>query len=168
MGSFHAGTKRNIIPDEAKLLLTVRTYKPDVRQRVLASIERVAKGIALAAGVPEDRAPIVTVSTTESAPATYNDPGLIERVSKAIAKQVGEKNVVDVDPIMASEDFARYSLDHKIPAALIVIGAADPAKVASGAALPSLHSSKFAPIPVEVVLRRAVETEVTSLLELLR
>ena len=79
VGSIHGGTKRNIIPDEVKLLLTVRTYKPEVRQRVLASIERMAKGVAIAAGIPEDRAPIVTVLASESTPSTYNDPALTQR-----------------------------------------------------------------------------------------
>ncbi|MGZ8832773.1 MAG: M20 metallopeptidase family protein [Thermoanaerobaculia bacterium] len=168
VGSIHGGAKRNIIPDEVKLLLTVRTYKADVRQRVLSSIERVAKGVAIAAGVPEDRAPIVTLLASESAPSTYNDPALTQRMAAAVAKLIGEKNVVEIDPAMVSEDFARYSLDHKIPATLLAIGAADPAKVASGAALPSLHSRKFAPTPVDLALRRAIETEVAMALELLR
>jgi amidohydrolase len=168
VGSIHGGTKRNIIPDEVKLFLTVRTYKPEVRERVLASIERVAKGIALAAGIPEDHAPIVTKLPGESTPSTYNDPALTQRVSSAIAKQVGEKNVVEGEPAMASEDFSRFSLDQGVPAAMVRIGAADPVKVASGAALPSLHSSKFAPKPVELVLRRAIESEVAMMLDLLR
>ena len=168
VGSIHGGTKRNIIPDEVKLLLTVRTYKPEVRQRVLSSIERVAKGIAQAAGIPDDRAPVVTFLGDESTPSTYNDPALMKRLSAAVGRIVGEKNLVEVDPVMVSEDFSRYSLDQKIPAALMLIGAADPAKVGSGEALPSLHSSKFAPAPVETVLRRAIETEVAMAMELLR
>jgi hippurate hydrolase len=167
VGAFHAGTKRNIIPDEAKLNLTVRTYKADVRERVLASIERMAKGIALAAGIAEDRAPIVTVLTGESTPSTYNDPALTQRMHAAVAKQIGAANVVEGEPGMASEDFGRFSLDQKIPATMLRVGAADPAKVASGAVLPSLHSSKFAPTPLELVLRRAIETEVSAVLELL-
>jgi amidohydrolase len=168
VGSIHGGTKRNIIPDEVKLLLTVRTYKPDVRQRMLSSIERVAKGIAQAAGVPDDRMPIVNILTDESTPATYNDPALTQRMSAAVARQIGQQNIADIDPVMVSEDFSRFSLDHKIPATLLLVGAADPAKVASGATLPSLHSSKFAPAPVEMVLRRAIESEVAMALELLR
>ncbi|HSP14688.1 MAG TPA: amidohydrolase [Thermoanaerobaculia bacterium] len=168
VGSIHGGTKRNIIPDEVKLQLTVRTYKPEVRQRVLASIERVAKGIAQAAGLPDDRMPIVNILTDESTPATYNDPVLTQRMSAAVARQIGEKNIVEIDPVMVSEDFARYSLDHRIPATLLLIGAADPAKVASGAPLPSLHSSKFAPAPVDLVLRRAIESEVAMAMDLLR
>lgn len=168
VGSIHGGSKRNIIPDEVKLLLTVRTYKADVRERVLSSIARIARGVAMAAGIPDDRAPIVNVLTAESTPSTYNDPVLTQRMAAAVAKQVGEKNVVEIDPAMVSEDFARYSLDHNIPATLLAIGAADPARVASGAALPSLHSSRFAPTPADLVLRRAIEAEVAMVMELLR
>jgi amidohydrolase len=168
VGSIHGGSKRNIIPDEVKLLLTERTYKADVRQRVLAAIERVAKGTAVAAGVPEDRMPIVTMINGESTPSTYNDPALTQRMGAAVAKTIGAANVVEVDPLMVSEDFARYSLDHKIPATLLHIGAADPVKVASGATLPSLHSAKFAPSPVELVVRRAIETEVSMVMDLMK
>lgn len=167
VGSIHGGTKSNIIPDEVKLALTVRTYKPEVRKRVLASIERIARGMAMAAGIPDDRAPVVTI-LSGSTPATYNDPALTRRVAAAVGRVVGEKNVVEVDPIMASEDFSRYSLDRTLPAVMMNVGAADPAKIAGGAALPSLHSSKFAPTPVDLVLRRAIETEVAMVVELLR
>src|SRR5206468_2455604 len=88
VGSIHGGTKRNIIPDQVNLLLTVRTFKPDVRKRVLASIERVAKGIALAAGIPEDRAPLFEHVISESADATYNDPALTERLARALKKDM--------------------------------------------------------------------------------
>src|ERR1700730_117545 len=74
VGSIHGGTKHNIIPDEVKMLLTVRTYKADVRERTLAAIDRIAKGIATTAGVPPERAPIVEVLKDEFTPATYNNP----------------------------------------------------------------------------------------------
>lgn len=168
VGSIHGGSKRNIIPDEVKLYLTVRTYKTDVRQRVLASIERISKGIAQAAGVPADRMPIVEVHQSEAAPATYNDPALTERWANALRRELGTSNVVAMDPVMVSEDFGRFSLDGKIPAVMLMVGAADPAKVALGAALPSLHSSVFAPIPVDLVLKTAVRTVVTGAFELLK
>ena len=74
VGSIHGGTKRNIIPDEVRLQLTVRSYQDEVRQQTLAAIKRIARGQALAAGIPEDRLPEVKV-TDESTPALYNDPG---------------------------------------------------------------------------------------------
>jgi len=82
VGSIHGGAKSNIIPDEVKLLLTVRSYKEDVRKRILASIERITKNTAAAAGIPDDRAPIVKISETEYTPATYNNPQLTERLAR--------------------------------------------------------------------------------------
>jgi amidohydrolase len=167
VGSIHGGTKRNIIPDEVNLLLTVRTFKPEVRKRVLASIERVAKGIALSAGIPDERAPIVEVLKGESADATYNDPALTERLARALKRDMGAENVVQIDPLSVSEDFGRFGLDHQIPICMLNVGAVDPAKIASGARLPSLHSSEFAPVP-EPTIRGAVKAMTISVLELLR
>lgn len=167
VGSIHGGTKRNVIPDEVQLLMTVRTYKPEVRQRVLASIERIAKGVAVAAGVPENRMPIVEVLKAESVDATYNDPALTERLAKALAASMGEKNVRQIDPLMVSEDFGRFGLGGKIPTAMLNVGAVDPARIASGERLPSLHSSQFAPVP-EPTLRGAVKAMTVAVMELLR
>ena len=167
VGSFHGGTKRNVIPDQVQLLLTVRTFKPEVRKRVLASIERVTKGVALAAGIPEDHAPIVEVIEAEGSRATYNDPALTERLAQALTRDMGEKNVVKMDPMMVSEDFGRFGLDGKVPICMLNVGAVDPAKIASGARLPSLHSSEFAPLP-EATIRGAVKGMTLAAIELLR
>jgi hippurate hydrolase len=167
VGSIHGGAKRNVIPDEVQLLMTVRTYKPNVRKQVLASIERIARGIALAAGVPENRAPVVEVLAGESTDATWNDPALSERLAKALTREMGAANVVKMDPLMVSEDFGRFALDRKIPATMLNVGAVDPARIASGERLPSLHSSQFAPVP-EPTLRGAVKAMVVSAMELLR
>src|SRR5437879_4482390 len=104
VGSIHGGTKRNIIPDEVTLQLTIRTYREEVRQHIVASIERIAKGVALAAGVPEDRAPIVKIIESENAPSLYNDPQLTDRVAAAIGKTIGSDNVIKATPLMANED----------------------------------------------------------------
>jgi len=167
VGSIHGGAKRNVIPDQVQLLLTIRTFKPEVRKRVLASIERVTKGVALAAGIPEDHAPIVEVLSAESAESTYNDPALTERLAAALKRDMGDKNVVKVDPMMVSEDFGRFGLDGKIPTCMLNVGAVDPAKIASGARLPSLHSSEFAPVP-DATIRGAVKAETVAVLELMR
>jgi hippurate hydrolase len=166
VGSIQGGAKRNIIPDEVKLFLTVRTYKPDVRMRVLEAIERVPRGIAIAAGIPEDRPPIVEVLKNESADATYNDPALTQRLVAAVKREIGDANVVEIDPAMVSEDFGRFGLDRQIPISLLAVGAGDPKAVAAGTA-PSLHSSKFAPDP-EIVLPIAVRTVVSGVLDLLK
>ena len=171
VGSIHGGTKSNIIPDEVKLLLTVRSYKEEVRQHILASIARIAKNIAAAAGIPDDRAPIVKVSDTEVTPATYNDPQLTERLAAAFQKNLGADNVVKWPPIMASEDFGRFSLDNQIPSCMFWLGAVDPARVEasrkSGKPLPSLHSSLFEPLP-EPTLRTGVKAMTTAVLELMK
>jgi amidohydrolase len=171
VGSIHGGTRYNIIPDEVNLQLTVRTYKPEVRQRVLAAIERITKGIALAAGIPDDRAPIVKVSELEGTTATYNDPQLTERLAGVFRQALGETNVVKVAPIMASEDFGYLSLDQKIPAVIFWLGAVDPEKVkqskATGVALPSLHSALFAPVP-EPTLRTGVKAMTSAVLDLMK
>jgi len=171
VGSIHGGTRYNIIPDEVNLQLTVRTYKPEVRQRVLAAIERITKGIALAAGIPDDRAPIVKVSELEGTTATYNDPQLTERLAGVFRQALGETNVVKVAPIMASEDFGYLSLDQKIPAVIFWLGAVDPEKVkqskTTGVALPSLHSALFAPVP-EPTLRTGVKAMTSAVLDLMK
>ena len=172
VGSIHGGTKHNIIPDEVKMQLTVRTYKPDVRERVLAAIDRIAKGIAAAGGVPADRAPIVTVSKDQFTPATYNNPELTKRLVAVWKKSLGHENVEIVDPTMGGEDFSEYSLpDHSIPAVDFHIGAVDPAKIVefkqAGKELPTLHSSKFAPVP-EPTIRLGIIGMTSAVLELMK
>jgi len=172
VGSIHGGTKHNIISDEVKMQLTVRTYKQEVRDRVLAAIERIAKGIATMAGVPDDRVPIVKVEKDQYTPATYNNPELTKRVSAALKSAIGADNVVLKDPTMGGEDFSEYSLpDHSVPAFMFNVGAVDPAKAAeskkTGVPLPSLHSSKFAPVP-EPTIRTGLIGMVSAVLELMK
>ncbi len=171
VGSIHGGTRPNIIPDEVNLQLTVRAYREEVRQKLLAAIERITKGIAVAAGIPEDRAPIVKVSETEFTAATYNDPQLTERLATAFVKALGQDNVVKIPPAMASEDFGYLSLEQRIPAIQFTLGAVDPAKVKrsreTGMPLPSLHSALFEPLP-EPTLRTGVKAMTVAVLELMK
>jgi hippurate hydrolase len=171
VGSIHGGTRYNIIPDEVKLQLTVRAYKEEVRQKILAAIERIAKGTALAAGLPAELAPVVKVSETEVTPATYNDPALTERLSGVFTKLLGKENVLEYPPIMGSEDFGRFGLEGQIPTVMFWIGAADPAKVAESkrteVPLPSAHSPSFAPLP-EPTIRTGVITMTSAVLELMK
>jgi amidohydrolase len=171
VGSIHGGTKRNIIPDEVTLQLTIRTYKEEVRQHILASIERIAKNLALAAGVPADRAPILKVIESENSPSTYNDPELSERIAAAIGMTIGKDNVIKAQPLMVSEDFGLLSLDHQIPAFMFWLGAVEPAKVEasrkSGKPLPSLHSSLFEPLP-EPTVRTGIKAMTAAVLELMK
>jgi hippurate hydrolase len=165
VGSIHGGTKHNIIPDEVKLQLTVRSYKDDVRKRLLASIERIAKAEAAAAGAPKP--PDVAVS--EGTPATYNDPAVTKRVADALARGLGSANVSEAQPVMGGEDFSEYGRAG-VPATLVWVGAVEPKKYeaskAGGASLASLHNSGFAP-DREPTIRTGVKTVTLAALELL-
>jgi amidohydrolase len=170
VGSFHAGTKHNIIPDEAHLQLTVRTMTPQQREKTLAAITRATNGIAAAAGVPADRSPIIVVSK-EAVPATLNDPELSRRVAASLEKALGKNNVLPGRPLMASEDFSLFALsDPKPPICMFWLGAVDPVKLKEaeekGTRMPSLHSSEFAPVP-EPAIRAGVKGMTTVVMDLL-
>ncbi len=165
VGTIHGGTRTNIIPDEVKLELTVRWYKPEVRKQLLAAIDRVVKGQALAGGAP--REPLVKVSP--AAHATYNDPGLTTRLVSALRNTLGTANVVEVPPTMGFEDFSEFSLAG-VPSAIFWVGGAEPAKFdaaqQSGTPLPGLHSSLWAP-DREPTLKTAITAATTAVLALL-
>jgi amidohydrolase len=172
VGSIHGGTRYNIIPDEVHLQLTIRTYKEEVRQHILAALERMAKGIAAADGVPESRAPLVTASGTEYTPSTYNDPQLALRLAEVFKKSLGTENVVELPPLMASEDFCRFGLEnHQIPIFEFWLGAVDPAKFReskrTGKPLAGPHSSLWAPVP-EPTLRTGVKAMTSAVLDLMK
>lgn len=171
VGSIHGGSKHNIIPDEVNLQLTVRAYKEEVRERIIASIERITKGIAMAAGIPNDRAPVITISDTQVTAATFNDPQLTERLAMVFVKTLGQENVVKVPPSMVSEDFGYFSLNQTIPATEFWLGAVDPTRVKESRQtripLPSLHSALFAPLP-EPTLRTGVKAMTSAVLELMK
>jgi len=165
VGSFHGGTKHNIIPDEAKLQLTVRSYKDDVRKRLLAGIERIAKAEAAAAGAAKE--PSVRVS--EGTPAMYNDPGLTHRIAGVFERSFGKENVLEDQPVMGGEDFSEFARAG-IPSLQFNLGAVEPAKYEAarknGTPLPSLHSSEWAPNR-ETTLKMGTATLTTAALELL-
>jgi amidohydrolase len=171
VGDIHGGTKRNIIPDEVKMELTTRCYSEEVRQMIIDGVKRTAKGVAIAAGVPADRMPVVTVLNDESTPATINDPALAARLQRIFVEKLGADNVIERKAIMGSEDFGIFSLDHKIPAVIFWLGAYDPAKVAeserTGVALPSPHSPFFAPQP-EPALRTGITAMTDAAVALLQ
>jgi amidohydrolase len=172
VGSIHGGTKHNIIPDEVQLQLTVRSYEKEVREKVLAAIGRIAKGAALAAGIPPERHPTVHLREDEFTPSTYNNPELSRRVAAVLKKALGEDKFEKTEPVMGGEDFSVYSLpDHSIPACMFSIGAVDPKVLAdhkkNGTPLPGLHSAKFAPVP-EPTIRTGVIGMTAVVLDLLK
>jgi amidohydrolase len=165
VGYILAGTKNNIIPDQAELGVTVRTYKPEVRKQVLAAIARIAKAEADAAGV--QREPLI--EHYEATNAVYDDPALARRLTSALQSALGKEDVVEVDPIMGSEDYS-YFIEQGVPSFYFALGGANPEKYAeakgSGENLPSNHSSLFAP-DVDPALRTGIAAEVTVLRNLL-
>lgn len=161
IGDIHGGAKRNVIPYEVKMEMTTRAFSDKAMRVIVDGIRRTAQGVALAAGVPEDRQPIVTILDGESTPPTYNDPRLAARVKSALIAALGTKNVFDENPIMASEDFGLFGLPgHKIPTVMFWLGAMDPVKFAAaeaaGTTLPGPHTSRFEPLP-EPTLRTGVK-----------
>jgi len=168
VGSIHGGTKHNIIPDRVQLQLTVRSFKPEVQKRLIAAIERIAKHESAAGRAPQE--PLVVVDATQSAPALYNDPALVRRLQSALVDALGAERVVEVDPVMGSEDFAAFGRAAKVPSALLWVGAAEPsafaAAAAAGEALPGIHSPAFAP-DRERTIRTAVSTLTICALNLL-
>jgi len=155
VGAFHAGTKHNIISDRAHLQLTVRSTSDATREALLTGIARIAKGEGIAAGLPEDLLPEVIVEEPYT-PATWNDPALADKITKAFRKTLGADHVVESSLVMGGEDFAHYSrTDDKVPAVIFWIGAStqeavDAAK-SGGPPLPSLHSPFFAPDAQETI-----------------
>ena len=166
VGYIAAGTKNNIIPDEAQMGLTVRSVKPDVRKHLLAAIERVTKAEAEAAGA--ERMP--TVEKYESTGAVYNDPLLNRRLQATLQAALGKDNVEVEDPIMTSEDYSVF-VEQGVPSFYFVLGGADPQKFAeakaTGKDLPTNHSPLFAP-DAEPALRTGIAAEVAVLRDLLK
>jgi amidohydrolase len=166
VGSFHAGTKSNIIPDEAKLQLTVRAYKPEVRKHLLEAITRIAKAEAAAGGAPREP----EVEITPGTHATYNNPELTARVVKVLRGALGDQNVVEIPAKMVSEDFSSYGLAG-VPTVIFYAGANDPAKFEaaqkSGTILPGLHSALWAP-DYQPAIKTAIRAETAALVSLLQ
>jgi hippurate hydrolase len=152
VGSIHGGTKRNILPDAVKLQLTTRFFSDKGRETIVTGIRQMAQGVAVSAGLPPDKAPVVTIIDGESAPATYNDPALSTRVRAILIGTLGKDNVIDAKPITPSEDVGLFGLPgHRIPLTYYWLGAANPAafKAAAdrGQGLPGPHNAHFLPDP---------------------
>jgi amidohydrolase len=165
VGYLHAGTKNNIIPDQADMGLTVRTFKSDVRQQILAAITRITKAEAVAADAP--REPLV--EHYEGTDLVYNDPALAEHLRAPLEAALGKSNVITAPPITPSEDFS-YFIEQGVPGFYFSLGGADPEKLAqakaAGTELPSNHSPLFTP-DVDPALHTGIVAEVAVLRNLL-
>ena len=171
VGSFHSGAKHNIIPDEAKLQLTVRSYTPEVRKLLLDGIARIAKGEAIAAGIPADRMPAVTVEDNYT-PATFNTQQISGRLLGLFSNHFGADRVVETKPIMGGEDFGRFWLaDQSKESAIFWVGGVPKAKwdavQGDTSKLPSLHSPFWAP-DAEAVISTATEAMTVAALDILK
>jgi len=171
VGSIHGGSKHNIIPDDVHLQLTLRSYSSSVREHLIASIKRICRAQAEAAGVPKDRFPMVKVKD-EFTPATYHDPELVKRVTGVFADWFGKSALVERKPTMGGEDFGRYgTTKHKIPVFMFRIGSVSPSAIkrarAAGQPLPTLHSAIYAPEP-EPTITTGVTAMSAAVLDLLK
>lgn len=154
VGAIKGGTKHNIIPDQVTLQLTVRTFKQEVRALIHKRIREVARGVAIAAGLPEDKMPEVTIPDSYT-PANFNDPGLVDQIAQSAGKMIGNANIVETEPQMVGEDFARYSqTEHKVPTVLFWLGTV-PEERLDMEQLPGLHSPFYYPEP-----EKSIETGV--------
>jgi hippurate hydrolase len=166
VGYFQAGTKNNIIPDQAQMGLTVRSYKPEVRKHLLTAIERIANGEAEAGGA--EKMPLI--EEYESTSAVYNDPILTRHLAATLETALGKGNVVVQPPTIVSEDYSVF-VEQGVPSFYFRLGVADPEKLrqarAAGKELPSNHSPLFAPV-AEPSLRTGITAEVAVLRDLLK
>ena len=149
VGSLHAGTKDNIIPDTAEFMVNIRSYAPHVRERVLAAVRRIIRGEAIASGAERD--PEITV--TDAFPVLFNDPAASERTAAAFRATLGAARVIDPGPVSASEDFGIFGTASGAPACYWVFGGVDADSYLAAAAagtvdrdVPSNHSPFFAPL----------------------
>jgi amidohydrolase len=149
VGAINGGTKNNIIPDEVKMLLTLRFFDEEVFKQISESLIRITRGAAIAAGLPENKMPLVVFSD-DNTPPVINDQSLVLQTIKYMKEILGDKNIIQVDPAMVAEDFGKYGrTTEKIPIALFWLGGVNQEKysdhIEKGTNLPPLHNSSFAP-----------------------
>ena len=165
VGAIKGGTKHNIIPDEVTLQLTVRTYKEEVRQLIHKRIREISRGVAIAAGLSEDKMPEVIIPD-QFTPPNYNNPALTARVRNSAELAIGKEKVVEQEPRMGGEDFARYgATDDKVPCVMFSLGTVPKERMKSGD-LPGLHSPFYYPEPTQT-LETGVAVVSQSLLDLM-
>ena len=147
----------------------MRSYSDEVRNHTVEAVKRITRGLAEAAGLPENRYPIVTVQD-EFTPALFNNPELVRRVTKTIKGWLGDDRVSPQKPVMGGEDFSEYGrTEHRIPVCMLWLGAVEKQLFEehqrTGKALPSLHSSEFRPAP-EPAIKTGVAIMTAAVLDL--
>lgn len=167
VGAIKGGTKHNIIPDQVNLQLTIRTYKEEVRQLVHKRIEEISRGIAIAAGLGEDKMPKITIPE-DFTPANYNQPAMVDKLVTSAGKTIGATNVLDAEPQMVGEDYAMYGrTEHNVPSVLYWLGTVPDARMKSGKDLPGLHSPFYYPDPAKSI-ETGVNVNVQMMMDLMK
>src|SRR5580765_2407547 len=161
IGAIHGGTAGNVIPDEVRMLMSVRSYDEKVRKHLLESIKRQLNAEAAAVDAPSPP----SIKVVPGAEAVYNDPEVTARLVAALRRDLGPDSAVEMPAKMTSEDFSAYGRAG-VRAVLLHIGAVNPAALASGAKIPDLHSPQWFP-ELEPTLRCLVSAEVVMIQELL-
>lgn len=171
VGSFSAGAKHNIIPDEARLLLTVRSYSDETRKTLIDGISRIAKGEAIAAGMAEDKMPQVTMDDSFT-PATFNDEDMANEMGALFTERFGSQRVIKTSAVMGGEDFSQFRRadPDNIKSLIFWVGGVPVEEYtrakAAGTSLPSLHSPFWAP-QADVVVATAAEAMTAATLKLM-
>jgi hippurate hydrolase len=170
VGAIHGGTKHNVIPDEVKMLITIRYFEDEVYNTIKQSLINITRGAAIAAGLPENKMPLVEFDDDVNPPVT-NNADLVMKGARSMKNILGDKNVIQVDPATVAEDFGKYGLtEEKIPIALFWLGGVNPAKYedhrAKGTPLPPLHNSGFSP-DFEPTFRTGVSAMSRTIIDLL-
>ncbi|MPS89143.1 MAG: amidohydrolase [Comamonas sp.] len=166
VGAFNAGSAGNIIPDQARLLGTIRSYKSEVRSKLHDGIERSAKAQAAMSGAPAPE-----IKLTKGSDAVVNDAALVNRTVRLFKAALGDKNVLPIPPATASEDFSDF-INQGVPSMFYILGVSDPQKVAQasqpgGKPLPFNHSPFFAPEP-EPTFKTGVETMTLAVMNVMQ
>lgn len=171
IGQIHGGTKANIIPDEVELNLTVRTYSNETRDQIIAAIKRISEGIAKAAGVPDDRMPIVKIDDRPVVYAVYNTPKLVRRSNAVIGQIIGKENVTAIKPTMVGEDFSEFYYQCQSASSyFFFLGATESEKIEQSKKgkikLSELHTSGLAPA-AEPAIKTGVKAMTAAVLDLM-
>ena len=171
VGSIHGGSQHNIISNEVKMQLTLRSYSNEVREHTLNAIKRMTSNLGRAAGLPDDLLPIVTV-LDEYTPAAYNNPKLATKMMGVFEQTIGKQNVFELGPEMVGEDFGRYGqVEPKIPSLMFRLGTVESGKFEKAKdgkiRLPTLHSADFAPDP-KPTIQTGVLTMSNAVMDLMK
>ena len=169
VGSIHGGTKHNVIPNEVRLQLTLRSYTDEVRNQTISTIRRMARGLAEANGLPKDLYPEITLKD-EYTPALFNNLELTEKLRISFENVLGKDNVLKLSPVMGGEDFGMYGrVEPIIPSVLFWLGAVNnkvyDKSLRDNISLPSLHSALFLPDP-EPTISTGVKAMTAAVLDL--